>query len=81
MRTLLTKNFFHNFPKWKWKSHSSISHTKYYTALAGKAYTIAERPVKTYIPDITKCLLDGKSIKKITAMLISNNTEIYWFKN
>lgn len=63
------------------KKPLSISHTKYYTALVGKAHIIAERPVKTYILDIAKCLLSGKSIKKIMAMLISNNTEIYWFKN
>lgn len=53
----------------------------YYTTLAGKVPTIAERPGKPmWVTLLNECLLDVKSIKEIMSLPIPNNTDIYWFK-
>ena len=49
----------------------------YYTALANKAHTVAEKPVKSYTADIAECLLDGKSIQEIMTLPFCNNTGIH----
>lgn len=63
------------------KAIQAFYQLSYYTALVIKVQRITERPVKPYMVDITKYLVDGRSIKEIMAQTVSNNIKIYWFKN
>ncbi|GFS72297.1 zinc finger BED domain-containing protein 5 [Trichonephila clavipes] len=46
----------------------------YRIAQAGEAHTIAENLIKPCVLDITKCMLDEKSAKHVSTVLLSNDT-------